>query len=70
VKAVLCSIPAIAALVVLATGAGAGELANKPGLRVQIGTHNADLTGLAVDRHGDLLATSSFDKTLRVLVRR
>jgi WD40 repeat protein len=65
VKAVLLGIPALAVLFALLAAGGAAERPDEPSLRVQIGVHNADLTGLAVDRDGDLLATASFDRTLR-----
>jgi WD40 repeat protein len=62
--------PAIALIVPLALVAYQGALARPlpetPILRIEAGAHGSDVTGLAADAGGKLLATSSYDKTLRL----
>ena len=52
--------------VVTCGGALAREPMEAPILRIETGTHSADITGLAADLGGRFLATSSYDKTLRL----
>ncbi len=47
-------------------GALARPLPETPILRIEAGVHGGDVTGLAADAGGQLLATSSYDKTLRL----
>ena len=60
----------LAAAVVLvpaiALPALAKPLPEAPILRIEAGVHGGDVTGLAADAGGTLLATSSYDKTLRL----
>jgi WD40 repeat protein len=46
--------------------AWAREPPAEPMLRIETGTHGADVTGLAADASGRLLATSSYDRTVRL----
>jgi WD40 repeat protein len=49
-----------------AHGTLAREPAGKPMIRIETGVHTSDITGLSTDASGRLLATSSYDKTLRL----
>jgi hypothetical protein len=42
------------------------QVPDAPILRIETGTHGADVTGLAADEGGQLLATASYDKTVRL----
>ena len=56
----------LAAFVLSLGGVAAREPPSHPVLRIETGVHGADITGLAVDRDGKLMVTSSYDKTLRL----
>jgi WD40 repeat protein len=64
-KALCWPIPIIASLFTPGPGSAHQPL-DTPILRIETGVHTGDITGLAVDRDGDLLATCSYDKTLRL----
>ena len=58
--------PAVLLALVAYQGALARPLPETPILRIEAGVHGGDVTGLAADAGGQLLATSSYDKTLRL----
>lgn len=64
---VLRTLGALAVLLATAFGqAWAREPPTAPILRIETGTHGADVTGLAADADGRLIATSSYDRTVRL----
>ncbi len=42
------------------------EAPTEPILRIEMGVHASDITGLATDANGQIIATSSYDKTVRL----
>src|SRR5450759_365118 len=64
-RMLICPIGIIASVAACA-GAFAREPTEAPMLRIETGVHSADITGLAADLSGRFLATSSYDKTLRL----
>ena len=46
--------------------AAAADFPTAPRLRIEIGAHSAPINAVATDAAGELLATVSFDKTLRL----
>jgi len=61
-------IPLLAAMALLAAGAAAAQQPSppQPVLRLEIGTHTAPIRAAAADAAGEVLATVSDDKTLRL----